>query len=160
MTVPDWAVGRGTARPAAFVIPELAVSVPGFTYDIPVDRHRGFYFWGVLSPLVLIIVMSWAVFWLHPTRGEKIGISTTAILTLIAYRFALGTQLPKLPYLTRMDIFLLGATVLVFLAFVAVVAEAGLVHAKKENAVHRVDQVSRWAFPATLLGVGLWSFWW
>ncbi len=40
------------------------------------------------------------------------------MLTLIAYRFLLGGMLPRISYLTRLDYFLLGSTVLVFLALV------------------------------------------
>ena len=38
------------------------------------------------------------------------------MLTLIAYRFLLGQSLPPVSYLTRLDYFLLGATILVFIA--------------------------------------------
>jgi hypothetical protein len=159
MTVADWTVGPGSARPAPFVVPELAFSVPGFSYDMPVTRRCGFYFWSLVSPLVLIVVMSWAVFWLDSVRvGERLGISTTAILTLIAYRFALGTQLPRLSYPTRMDVFLLGATILVFLAFLEVVVLAGLARAKKDGAARRVERICRGAAPAALLGIIVWSF--
>jgi hypothetical protein len=36
------------------------------------------------------------------------------MLTLIAYRFAVDSQLPRLPYMTRLDLFTLASTLLVF----------------------------------------------
>jgi len=47
------------------------------------------------------------------------GVGATAVLTLIAYRFTLDSLIPRVSYLTRLDIFILGATVLVLLARVA-----------------------------------------
>jgi hypothetical protein len=74
-------------------------------------------------------------------------VAVTAMLTLIAYRFAIGNSLPKLSYLTRMDIFIFGATLLIFVAFVKVIVEAGLVHAEKLSVASRIDGVCRWLFP-------------
>jgi hypothetical protein len=40
--------------------------------------------------------------------------AATSMLTLIAYRFAVDSQLPALPYMTRLDAFILTSTLLVF----------------------------------------------
>jgi hypothetical protein len=37
----------------------------------------------------------------------SINIAITSMLTLIAYRFAIDNQLPRLPYMTRLDAFIL-----------------------------------------------------
>ena len=42
------------------------------------------------------------------------------MLTLIAYRFAIGSEVPKLPYLTRLDAFILASSLLVFLSLIEV----------------------------------------
>src|SRR4051812_36284102 len=61
-------------------------------------------------PLVLIVMMSWAVFWIDPnTSNSQISIAVTSMLTLIAYRFAVDGQLPRLPYMTRLDTFFLAS---------------------------------------------------
>jgi hypothetical protein len=45
--------------------------------------------------------MSWAVFWIHPRQGSsQINIAVISMLTLIAYRLAVDSQLPRLPYTT------------------------------------------------------------
>lgn len=151
LTVPDWSIGDVRIAVASYEVPGTGVSLPGFSLEIPAERLHGFYIWGVLSPLVVIIAMSWAVFWLDPAYvTQKVGIATTSILTLIAYRFALGTQLPKLSYLTRMDYFTLGSTILIFLAFLKVALETSLVHGGREAVAARIDRVCRWAFPAGL----------
>ena len=45
----------------------------------------------------------------------------TSMLTLIAYRFAIDSQLPPLPYMTRLDVFILTSTLLVFFSLIEVV---------------------------------------
>jgi hypothetical protein len=46
--------------------------------------------------------------------SSQVSIAMTSMLTLIAYRFAIDSQLPRLPYMTRLDVFILASTLLVF----------------------------------------------
>jgi hypothetical protein len=57
-----------------------------------------------ILPLVLIVIMSWCSFWIDPVNANsQISIAVTSMLTLIAYRYAVDTQVPRLPYMTRVD---------------------------------------------------------
>jgi len=61
------------------------------------------------------------VFWLDlKYLPARMSVTVTSMLTLIAYRFLHGGDLPQLAYLTRMDHFLIGATLLVLLTVVQV----------------------------------------
>jgi hypothetical protein len=53
---------------------------------------------------------------------SRIGLAATSMLTLIAYRFAMSSVLPPIAYLTRLDVFMIGASVLVFWALATAVA--------------------------------------
>jgi cadmium resistance protein CadD (predicted permease) len=75
------------------------------------------------------------------------------MLTLIAYRFLLGQDLPKVPYLTRLDLFLIGSTVLVFLVLVEVTVTTRLHGEQQEERAARVDRHSRWVFPLVYLAL-------
>ena len=51
----------------------------------------------IILPLLLIVAMSWLVFWIDPElAGPQISIAVTSMLTLIAYRFMVGGMLPKI----------------------------------------------------------------
>jgi len=51
----------------------------------------------------------WIVFWVDPKEfGSQISIAITAILTLIAYRFAIGANLPNAEYMKHPYLFILG----------------------------------------------------
>ena len=97
-------------------------------------------------------MMSWAVFWINPVKfGPQLGIAATAMLTLIAFQFALTAILPKLSYFTTMDKLILGSSGLVFLSFVESVLTIYLVSIGKEAAAIKVDDICRWLFPLTFI---------
>jgi hypothetical protein len=80
--------------------------------------------------------------------GPRQGIAVTAILTIIAYRFVLANQLPRVPYLTRFDYLLLGSTTLVFLALVQVVAAHAMLRSAHPERSRKLDLWARGIFPA------------
>jgi len=55
------------------------------------------------------------------------------MLTLIAYRFAVDSQLPRLPYMTRLDAFFLTSTLLVFFSLIEVLVTTILDNNSKRN---------------------------
>ncbi len=104
--------------------------------------------------MALIVFMSWAVFWVDPvTVGPQISLAVTSMLTLMAYRVVIGNFLPNLPYLTRMDLFVVGGTLLVFMALIQEVATTYLAKRGNEELPRRIDRWSRWAFPLAFVGI-------
>jgi cadmium resistance protein CadD (predicted permease) len=100
------------------------------------------------------------VFWLDPQAvAPRVSVSVTSMLTLVAYRFLLGGDLPKISYLTRLDYFLLGATILVFLALIEVTWTSAMSGRGRTEAARRLDRSSRWLFPAMFLALSVLSFW-
>jgi hypothetical protein len=119
-----------------------------FTFEIHANRITAYYVWKVLLPLCLIVAMSWAVFWIDPAQfGTQIGLSATATLTLIAFIFATTNMLPALGYFTRLDLFIGGATILVFLALLQSLTTSFLVTNDKAELALNLDRVSRVLFP-------------
>ena len=104
--------------------------------------------------------MSWAAFWIDPENtGPQIGVATSSILTLIAYRFMLGNLLPKVGYMTRLDYFVLASTILVFLTLIEVLITTALAKANRAPVARKWDLWCRWFFPAALLLlIGVLSF--
>ena len=151
MTLADWSLGpwRLGADP---VEPLKNIVRASVVFSFEGERRTGYYVWKVIVPMVLIVFMSWTVFWINPENaGARIGLATSSMLTLIAYRFILGNLLPRVSYLTELDYFTLGSTVLVFLALVEVVMTSGLAHAGREQMAQRVDTVAKALFPAVFV---------
>lgn len=151
LSLPDWKVVKHVAQARAYK-PLGNLDVPGFVFEFTAKRYVTYYLWNVILPLIFIVMMSWGAFWMDPTNaGAQIGVSTSAILTLIAYRFMLSSLLPKLPYMTRMDYFTLGSTALVFMTLVEVLITAKLAKIQKEKLCWRIDWFCRFAFPAVFI---------
>lgn len=158
LSQPDWTVlqWRLDLTPHRFF--EGDVQDASFALVFDGERKKGFFVWKIILPLVLIVAMSWIVFWIDPEQaGTQIGVSMTSMLTLIAYRFMIGGQLPKISYLTRMDYFILGSTLLVFASLVQAAITARLAHDKRTQAAQGADRWCRVIFPVLFLGWGVWS---
>ena len=154
----DASVGEGTAVTGSFFFAPSGTELPSLSYEFEVRRHTAYYLWKIILPLTIIVFMSWLVFWIDPTQfGPQIGLAATAVLTLIAYRFLLGQLVPRISYLTRLDIFIMGATILVFLGMVEAVAVARIAQ-KRERLARRIDGVSRVAFPCAFVVVTYLAF--
>ena len=130
-----------------------------FEMVIEVDRHANHYLIKVIIPLLLIVTMSWAVFWIDPAEsGSQLSVSVTIFLTMIAYHIALASKLPEIPYLTRIDVFLFSATVLVFLSMLEVLVTSRLVYLGKVSTARWVDRMARFVFPGATVFVAWYAF--
>jgi hypothetical protein len=75
------------------------------------------------------------------------------MLTLIAYRFVVGRDVPRVPYTTRMDTFILATTALVFLSLTQVILTSSLVRRDRAALADKIDRVSRVLFPVAFAAV-------
>jgi hypothetical protein len=148
-SLPDWNVERWNAE---------AISVPSIRdeqrlvrlvqFSFTAQRKTGYYLYKIILPLILIVAMSWVVFWIDPKEGGiQIGVSMSAMLTLIAYRFAIGADVPKVSYVTRMDMFILGGTVLIFATLIEVIVTSTLASGGRLELARRIDRWARVLFP-------------
>ncbi len=119
-------------------------------YDFHIIAHRitSYYIWKVILPLCLIVAMSWCVFWINPAQfGPQIGLSATSMLTLIAFIFATTNMVPKLGYFTILDVFIVGSTILVFLALLQSLTTSYLVSIEHVKLATLGDRICRFVFP-------------
>lgn len=149
LSLPDWKVEDWKAETAvARGVRDKEQMFSRAVFSFSARRNARYYVIKVIIPLILIVAMSWVVFWIDPTEGGvQIGVSMSAMLTLIAYRFAVGADLPKVSYVTRMDLFLLGATILVFATLMEVIITSTLARREQLETARRIDRWARLLFP-------------
>jgi len=148
LTITDWDVGEGYTEVVGRYVEPRDFTLASVIFRVPVKRRVSFYSMKTFLPLALIVCMSWAVFWIKPgLLPPQIGVSTSAILTLIAFQFSLAYMLPRLSYLTRADRFLIGSTLLVFMAFGEALRTSYLANRDQEDRALRIDKISRVLFP-------------
>jgi hypothetical protein len=147
ITLTDWAVERWDAKASVYVLtPGMQYSA--YAFEFTASRNVEYYILKVILPLVLIVMMSWSVFWTEPTSSNtQFSIAVTSMLTLIAYRFAVDTQLPRLPYMTRLDVFFLISTLLVFFSLIEVLITTILDNNQQLARAKKLDRYCRVIVP-------------
>jgi Neurotransmitter-gated ion-channel ligand binding domain/Neurotransmitter-gated ion-channel transmembrane region len=147
VTLPDWSVERWDAKALVYALtPGLQYS--GYAFEFTASRNVQHYILKVILPLILIVMMSWSVFWTDPTNSNtQFSIAVTSMLTLIAYRFAVDSQLPRLPYMTRLDVFFLISTLLVFFSLIEVLVTTILENKQQAARAKKIDRSCRVIVP-------------
>jgi hypothetical protein len=161
LSLPDWSVMRWEIRSETVNSGLEAINWDQVVLTVEVRRHYGFYLVKILLPLVLIVFMSWTVFWLDPSQtAPQISVSITAMLTLIAFRFSMTSMLPSISILTKLDWFLLHATFLIFLGLIEVVYTSWLANNGELSRARQIDRISRLIFPLLFVLAVLHAFIW
>ena len=151
ITLQDWRLTGFTAHASPYPIAPK-VELAGYVFEFQAQRLKQHYVVKVISPLLMIVMMSWMVFWLDESLGSsQISVAVTSMLTLIAYRFAVGTEVPKLPYLTDLDAFILLSSMLVFLVMIEVVVTSYLWVKEKGRLSKAIDRYCRIIFPVVFV---------
>jgi len=148
ITLPDWTIENWNTKSLSYALaPGFEYS--GYAFEFTATRNVQNYILKVIFPLVLIVMMSWAGFWIDPVNANsQISVAVTSMLTLIAYRFTVDTQLPRLPYMTRLDVFFLVSTLLVFFSLIEVLVTTILDNNGRTLRAKTVDRFCRLIFPA------------
>ena len=148
LSIPDWEIKQWDFMAEDLRFDNESSRIPGMVLSLEVKRDTNYFKFKVILPLVLIVMMSWLVFWIDPSLiPSQVSVGVTAMLTMIAYRFALAGMLPRLPFLTTLDIFVMASTVMVFLAMVEVIYTAYLSTNNHLEKARMIDRKARWIAP-------------
>jgi hypothetical protein len=158
ITLPDWTVEKWDAKAEVYALtPGLQYS--GYAFEFTASRNVQHYILKVILPLVLIVMMSWSVFWTDPTNSNtQFSVAVTSMLTLIAYRFAVDSQLPRLPYMTRLDVFFLISTLLVFFSLIEVLVTTILDNNHRKKQAQKIDRYCRVMVPVIFVIASIATF--
>jgi hypothetical protein len=152
MSVANWRITPGENRISEYYIKPLDRTLARLDVVFVAERLTGYYTWQLLVPLVLVVMMTWTVFWM-PLEfvAPRVGLVATSMLTLIAYRFSMASVMPPIAYLTRMDVFMIASSVLVFAALAAAVAVTHFEGRGDTVKANRINLASRWLAPLLFL---------
>jgi hypothetical protein len=126
--------------------------LPGVEFRMQFKRKVQFYIWKTVIPLTLVIFMPWTVFWVHPKHLEaQIAITVTSMLTMVTFQFLLSNILPPLSYLTKMDVFVFGANLIVFLVLIETILSSYYNDRNDLETAELIDKRSRVIFPILLI---------
>jgi hypothetical protein len=148
IAIPEWNIEAVAGSVIEVAVMKSDTPFARYILEIEIARKPGFYLWKVFLPLVLIVALSWSVFWMTDERfSNRSRISATGVLTIVAYQFAFAKDLPRIGYLTLLDQIMIGS----FVLLAVTVVESLLVDRANSTdplKAHRIDRTSRWLFPA------------
>jgi hypothetical protein len=127
-------------------------SSSAFVVNLVLDRQPFFMLRLVVFPLLVIMMLSWSVFWMdRSSLGDRMSVSFVGILTAVAYQTSVSSIMPQISYMTMIHGFLyvsfllMCATVIVNL----VVGTCDRQGDFKRGDV--IDRQCRWIFPSAFV---------
>jgi hypothetical protein len=130
-----------------FTVPAAGMSRARLAYLIEAQRNSQYFLLTMFLPMSLIVFMSWTVFWLQPDIvPARIGISTASIFSLLALGFSIRLSLPAVSYMTRADLFVIGCTLLVFVALAVAVIGSRWASSNRMEQALRLNAIARWVY--------------
>lgn len=139
---------------------ENGAATSTFVVSMDLQRRSFFIFRLVIIPLLIIVMLSWSVFWMDQSSlGDRISVSFIGILTVVAYQMMLGETLPRIAYVTLTNGFL---NICFFIMCASVVVNLRVGNLDRRGLVeegNRLDRRCRWMFPMIYFGLILFIFW-
>ena len=127
-----------------------------FVLSVELERQSFFMLRLVVLPLVLVVMLSWSVFWMdRSSLGDRLSVSFIGILTAVAYQIVVSEILPQISYVTLMNGFL-NVSFIVMCASVVINLVVGSLDRSGRSATgDLIDRRCRWIFPLTYFGLVL-----
>jgi hypothetical protein len=66
LSIPDWEIMQWGFAAEDLVLDNESSLIPGMVFSMEVRRYTNFFKFKVVLPLILIVMMSWLVFWIAP----------------------------------------------------------------------------------------------
>ena len=127
--------------------------IPELEIDLQVQRRSRYYIWKVFLPLIVMVAIAYSAFWIKiGDYYTQISITLTAILTEIAFLFAISSSLPKVPYLTFIDAFFLVSFVFSFVSMLELVVVHQALELEWPDSANRIRRISQLLYPLIYVG--------
>jgi hypothetical protein len=143
----EWEVGKVSGAIKSVTRGSSDVRFAQLEVTTTIHRRVGYYLWRAALPLFLIVGLGWTVFWMPDGLSSRIRLSATVMLTIVAYQFALVSDLPKVADINLFSAFMTLSCVVICSTVghnVFVFNRGGL---GSETIVNRSDHLCRWLVP-------------
>jgi len=144
----EWKVTGGHTRTREIKYSGDSAPFSRVSTTITVKRQPQFYIWKVCLPLLILVVIALSAPWIPHTKLEsRLVLSITTLVAITTYSIVINSELPKMPYLTVMDAWMLSCFLISALGALQNVVVTSLASSGKEQVSCAVDYHTRWILP-------------
>ena len=143
----EWVVEKTTVFIGDWQNP-VGFSGAEFSLVFTAHRHLQYYLLRIFMPLVILLIVTYSAFLLKDFT-RRIEICTTTLLTFVAFNFAISKDLPRLGYLTFMDIVMAMSFLMIGITVLLNVILRRLELNGYGNFVKRFDTYTLWMYPVS-----------
>lgn len=123
-----------------------------YEYELTVKRNPTFYIVNLFIPVLTIFMISISHFWfLNEKLDAKVTVVLSSLVAVIAYQFITKDDLPKLSYITNLDITITATIIMIALNAVSIAINQHMITTGNEDKAARINTFSRIAQPALWL---------
>jgi len=124
-------------------------SSSAFVVSLVLQRDPFFILRLVVIPLVIIVMLSWSVFWMdRSSLGDRMSVSFVGILTAVAYQTMVSSIIPHISYMTVIHGFLHFSFVLMCATVIVNLVVGTYDMQGNYERGDLVDRQCRWIFPS------------
>ncbi len=154
--IPQWDFDGLTASTRVLSAPYAGTrgSTAALVAHMDVERQSFFVMRLVVLPLLVIMMLSWAVFWMdRASLGDRMAVSFVGILTAVAYQTTVSSIMPQISYMTLIHGFLYFSFLLMCATVVVNLVVGN--HDRRGQTLRGdvIDRRCRWAFPAVFIAL-------
>lgn len=121
--------------------------VSRFNFRFEAKRHLTYYLFRIFLPLLVIIAVSWVIFFLKD-YAKRVDVSSANLLIFVAFNFTISGDLPRLGYLTFMDSLIVSGYVVTSLVLIFNVLLRRMELTGKMLWAEKIDRYMLWIYPA------------
>ena len=131
-------------------------------YSFDLNRKSFYYVLKIILPVIFLVYLSFSVFYIRARELEsKLAVSMGSLLTLVAYNFVFGDDVPKLNYITVLDAWILLSYLFAGLSTMITVYSYWDYQRDKQTGIfNTLDQKLRWLMPISyhlLMAILFWG---
>jgi hypothetical protein len=153
--LPQWTVEGVSASTRTVDVASVGSSdaASAFLVTMHVKRKPMFMLRLVVLPMILIVLLSWSVFWMDRSSvSDRMSVSFVGLLAAVAYQITLVGIVPNVSYFTLMNEFL-NLSFLLMCATVVVNLYVAYADRQGADLGDRIDRRCRWIFPLIYFGL-------
>ncbi|MEM7025142.1 MAG: hypothetical protein AAF637_21530 [Pseudomonadota bacterium] len=138
------------------VIPSTPEASPrALVFEVGIEREFTYYITRHMLPLLPLIFLTWTTFWMTTTelhhRLKVIAIGMLAIITLMLF---LNRDLPRVPYLTALELYFICVFALQVVAMVESLMVEHFNSTQRQARAASLDLRFRWIYPSLFVLIG------